>query len=66
MKCAGEPILQTLHMYSTLKRRGNGRFHVVSTWNTRGVGNMYHGMTSLLFLCAINRSIHSPESLQFC
>ena len=24
-------------MYSTLKRRGNGRFHVVSSWNTRGV-----------------------------
>ena len=24
-------------MYSTLKRLGNGRFHVVSTWNTRGV-----------------------------
>ena len=29
--------LQTLHQYSTLKRRGNGRFHVVSTWNTREV-----------------------------
>ena len=24
-------------MYSTLKRRGNERFQVVSTWNTRGV-----------------------------
>ena len=24
-------------MYSTLKRRGNDRFHVVSTRNTRGV-----------------------------
>ena len=24
-------------MYSTLKRRRNGRLHVVSTWNTRGV-----------------------------
>ena len=24
-------------MYSTLKRRGNHRFHVVSTWNTRDV-----------------------------
>ena len=23
--------LQTLHLYYTLKRRGNGRFHVVST-----------------------------------
>ena len=28
---------QTLHVYSTLKRRGKGRFHVVSAWNTRGV-----------------------------
>ena len=25
------------YMYSTLKRRGNERFHVVSTWNTCGV-----------------------------
>ena len=29
--------LQTHHVYFTLKRRGNGRFHVVSTWNTRSV-----------------------------
>ena len=29
--------LQTHHMYSTLKRLGNNRFHVVSTWNTCGV-----------------------------
>ena len=29
--------LQTHHMDSTLKRRGNDRFHVVSTWNPRGV-----------------------------
>ena len=29
--------LQTHHVYSTLKRRGNDRFHVVSTSNTRGV-----------------------------
>ena len=29
--------LQTHHVDSTLKRRGNGRFHVVSTWNPRGV-----------------------------
>ena len=31
------PSLQTHHMDSTLKRRGNDRFHVVSTWNPRGV-----------------------------
>ena len=29
--------LHTLHVYSTLKRRGNIRIHIVSTWNTRGV-----------------------------
>ena len=29
--------LQTHHVCSTLKRRGNARFQVVSTWNTRGV-----------------------------
>ena len=29
--------LQSHHVYSTLKRRGHGRSHVVLTWNTRGV-----------------------------
>ena len=29
--------LQTKHVYSTLKRRRNNRFHVVSTWNTCGL-----------------------------
>ena len=29
--------LQAHHVDSTLKQRGNGRFHVVSTWNPRGV-----------------------------
>ena len=35
-------ILQTLHLDSTLKRRGNDRFHVVSTWNLHRVflGNL--------------------------
>ena len=35
--------LQTPHMYSTLKRRGNECFHVISTWNTRVVfvGNIH-------------------------
>ena len=32
-----EHSLETHHVYSTLKRRGNNRFHVVSTWKTRGV-----------------------------
>ena len=29
--------LETHHVNSTLKRRGNERFHVVSKWNTRSV-----------------------------
>ena len=29
--------LKTHHVCSTLKRRGNKRFHVAPTWNTRGV-----------------------------
>ena len=29
--------LQRHYVYSMLKRRENNRFHVVSTWNTRGV-----------------------------
>ena len=29
--------LQTQLVYFTMKRRGNGRFHAVSTWNTCGV-----------------------------
>ena len=31
------PTLQTHHIDSPLKQRGNDRFHVVSTWNPRGV-----------------------------
>ena len=34
---SGKTALQTHHVDSTLKQRGNGRFHVVSTWNPRGV-----------------------------
>lgn len=32
-----ETSIQTLYVYSTLKRRGNGHFQVVSTWNKLGV-----------------------------
>ena len=32
-----ETTLQTHHVDSILKGRGNGRFHVVSTWNPLGV-----------------------------
>lgn len=51
-----EPYKHTHHVNSTLKRRGNDCFHVVSTWNTRGVfvGNlkplMYHEMRILQHL----------------
>ena len=34
--------LQTHHVYSTLKRRGNHRFYIVSTLNTRGVFLLAH------------------------
>ena len=34
--------LQTHHVYSTLKRCGNHRFHIVSTLNTRGVFLLAH------------------------
>ena len=48
-------VLQTHHFYSTLKRRGNSCFHVVSTWNTSGmfVGRLQEFtiiITSLFFL----------------
>ena len=35
--CEKQPSLQTHYVDSTLKRRGNNRFHVVSMWNPRGV-----------------------------
>ena len=37
LSCQTWISLQTHHVYSTLKRRGNDRFNVVSTWNARGV-----------------------------
>ena len=32
-----QSTLQRHHVYSSFKLRGNDRFHVVSTWNIRGV-----------------------------
>ena len=42
--------LQTHHVYSTLKQRGNDRFRVVSTWNTRGafVGKVSRKLKTLV------------------
>ena len=40
--------LQIYHKYSTLKRRGNGRFHAVSTWSTCGV--FVRILTLLIFI----------------
>ena len=37
MRMGVETTLQTHHVYSTLKLRGNNHFHVFPTWNTRGV-----------------------------
>ena len=44
--------LQTHHVYTTLKRRGNDRFHVVSTWNIRGV---FEGKDSPIFVYKCNK-----------
>ena len=38
--------LQTHQVYSTLKRRGDDYFHLVSTWNTRGVFVRYSLLNS--------------------
>ena len=44
--------LQTHHMYSTVKRRGNEHFYVVSAWNTRGLFAGLHQMrTQNLLKC---------------
>ena len=42
--------LQTHYVDSTLKRRGNSRFHIISTWNPRGVfvGNFLHSLINFL------------------
>ena len=37
----------THHVHSILKRQGNGRFHVVSTWYTLSVG-VYVGIFLIL------------------
>ena len=44
--------LQTHYVDSTLKRRGNSRFHIISTWNPRGVfvGNFLHSLINFLLL----------------
>ena len=49
-------FLQTHHVDSTLKRRGNDRFHVVSTWNPRSVCKFN---TFLLMHC---RFVHFSEA----
>ena len=64
--------LQTLHVYSTLKRCGNKRFHVVSTWNTRGVFVRKHLCSSTSFYfnpflanVPILNPMKTPENLWF-
>ena len=62
--------LQTLHVDSTLKRRGNGRFHVFSTWNPRGVfvgkyvENLFNLDLSVIF--HINNFLYSKIPNTIC
>ena len=53
-----QTALQTHHVDCTLKRRGNSRSHVVSTWNPRGVfvGN---GANTLTHDKVIKRSFNN-------
>ena len=64
--------LQTYHVYSTLKRRGNNRFYVASTWNTH---DMFVGILKnfeqqiifsqcflLTFLINISRGVRSKRN----
>ena len=51
--------LQTQHVYSTLKRRGNDRFQVFSTWNTRG------GFVGYLKLKCWNYQSYDKDSMGF-
>ena len=54
--------LQTHHVYFTLKQRESGRFHVVSTWNTRG---MFVGKAVLILdLVTINSNLCKYENIQ--
>ena len=49
--------LQTHHVDSTLKRRGNGRFHVVSTLNPSGVFvGYFHFSTFLNVVCLYSKT----------
>ena len=52
---------QTHHVYSTSKRYGNGHFHVVSTWNTRGV--FVGKAVSILDLVTINPNLCKYENV---
>ena len=46
-----KPTLQTHHVDSTMKQRGNDRFHIVSTWNPRVVSVVKNiGETSPSFI----------------
>ena len=57
LQCYQHCSLQAHHVYSTLKRRRNGCFHVVLTWNTRGVSVGF--VLSLLQFTALNRIVQS-------
>ena len=56
--------LQIHHADSTLKRHGNDRFNVVSTWNPRGVFVRFHLQQSLPF-ANINPVLSAFISFQY-
>ena len=67
-----DTALQTHHVDSTLKRCGNGRFHVVSTWNPRGVfvGWILYKLENsddkvMIFTDSLNRKMIKPNDLVF-
>ena len=53
--------LQTHHVGSTLKRRGNDRFYIVSTWNPRGVlvGLHLFMLNIIVWTTGFNVRVHS-------
>ena len=58
--------LQTHHVYSTLKRRGSSCFHVVSTWNTRGVFVGYVVFMSYIAVWTFTRKTILLQFLSDC
>ena len=58
--------IQIHHVYYTLKRRGNGRFHVFSTWNTRDVfvGMLLSLTKSPVHKCSLKKLFWKMSQIQ--